>query len=637
MTISVDWPSGVISVPRADMTLVQSTPTEVRELDLNSFRSDLRVLEESDEGRPFSRTHDHNPEVLLQGIDYARIFELLPPYTITFEDGNYAVNITGGNSNLGDRVNLNQVSVRTNNSAGLISNSQIEYASFEGGVTIDATNGVAGTIFPTGTAQQPVNNVSDARLIAEFRGFNTFFFKGNFTLDTGDDVSQFIVFGENANKSLLTFNTGADTLGVDIHDATVQGVFDGSATFEECRLLDVQFVQGYAYRCVLAGEFTLDGVGETLFIECWDGIVGPAVTSPSINFNGSGRSCALRGYKGDMSLKNKTGSESVEINGTSGGIITIEDSVTNGTIRLSGSLQPNIQSNVTATIDVSQVIYPDLQQLAAFDGYVYVNVSDGGAGTRFPLGTHQSPINNIADAITIADSRNIDQFVIDGTLTIADTDISGYKFTGENNLSAVVILSGSNNTTIRTHFTDLTLTGRLDGSVYCKHVQLQTLSNVGCNSFPTIFENCILRPDVGLTCTIQFNAIETNLDNIHFIECVSGVPGSSTCTFDVNGSDASFALRKYGGGIKVINYNQGQHASIEIGEGQLIVDSSCTLGIVQYRGGAKLVEETPVGENFVINTEANYLIPNQGILADLNVINEGVQKASKLIPHNTDL
>ena len=119
MAVTVNWISGVIYVPKADMTLVQSNPFEIRELDMDAFRLTLRDLEEDPDGRPWPRTHDHNTEVTFGGATYARQFIILDPYTVTFEDGQYQVNLSGANSNLADRVNLNQVSIRSNNSAGL--------------------------------------------------------------------------------------------------------------------------------------------------------------------------------------------------------------------------------------------------------------------------------------------------------------------------------------------------------------------------------------------------------------------------------------------------------------------------------------------------------------------------------------
>lgn len=120
MAISIDWGNRVIYVPKDFMTLIQSTPTEIRELNLNTFRLALKDLEDSEEGMCFPDTHRHNTEVTVAGMTLARVIEIINDYTVTFEDGQYAVNLPGANSNVGDVVNVNQVSVRTFNSAGLI-------------------------------------------------------------------------------------------------------------------------------------------------------------------------------------------------------------------------------------------------------------------------------------------------------------------------------------------------------------------------------------------------------------------------------------------------------------------------------------------------------------------------------------
>lgn len=119
MAITIDWVNKIISIPKNDLTLIQAVPTEIRELDINTFRLILKDLEDDPEGMPWERTHQSFPPVTVSGVQLARVVEILNGYTITFEDGQYAVNIVGGNSNIGDVVNVNQVSVRTSNSAGL--------------------------------------------------------------------------------------------------------------------------------------------------------------------------------------------------------------------------------------------------------------------------------------------------------------------------------------------------------------------------------------------------------------------------------------------------------------------------------------------------------------------------------------
>jgi hypothetical protein len=72
----------------------------------------------------FEDTHIHNTEVTVAGTTFARTIEIIAPYSITFEDGQYTVILKGSNNNIFDVVNgilnQNQVQVVPTNSAGLI-------------------------------------------------------------------------------------------------------------------------------------------------------------------------------------------------------------------------------------------------------------------------------------------------------------------------------------------------------------------------------------------------------------------------------------------------------------------------------------------------------------------------------------
>lgn len=119
MPISVDWPTKVITIPKSYTTLVSSSPFEIRQLNINTFRLDLKDLEDNEEGQPWPTTHNHNTSVEIGGVTLARVFEIINGYTVTFEDGTYAVNLVGANSNVADVTNLNSVQIRAANSAGL--------------------------------------------------------------------------------------------------------------------------------------------------------------------------------------------------------------------------------------------------------------------------------------------------------------------------------------------------------------------------------------------------------------------------------------------------------------------------------------------------------------------------------------
>lgn len=115
--ISINWATKVITVPQADLTFVSGS---LYELNVNTFRLILKDLEDDANGMPFLRTHNHNTEVTVGGVTLARVIEIINGYTITFENGNYAVRLVGANNNIPDVVNVNSVSIRSNNSTGLV-------------------------------------------------------------------------------------------------------------------------------------------------------------------------------------------------------------------------------------------------------------------------------------------------------------------------------------------------------------------------------------------------------------------------------------------------------------------------------------------------------------------------------------
>lgn len=117
MSISIDWGNKIILIPKTYLTYVNGSNYI---LDTNQFRLTLKELEASENGIVFDETHNHNTEINIGGLTLARTVEIINGYTITFEDGQYAVNLTGANSNIGEVINLNQVSIRSSNSAGMV-------------------------------------------------------------------------------------------------------------------------------------------------------------------------------------------------------------------------------------------------------------------------------------------------------------------------------------------------------------------------------------------------------------------------------------------------------------------------------------------------------------------------------------
>jgi hypothetical protein len=167
MAISVNWGTKVITIPKADLTLVDAGPPEIYELDVNDLHLWLKDAEDSEEGMPHLDTHSHNTEVTLGGITYARFVEMINGYTITFEDGQYRVKLTGGNNNVLDVANVNQVSIAQQNSAGLIVYSGADPATVAGAVWDRVLTGATHNI-PTsaGRRLRQLGDVTSANVTA---------------------------------------------------------------------------------------------------------------------------------------------------------------------------------------------------------------------------------------------------------------------------------------------------------------------------------------------------------------------------------------------------------------------------------------------------------------------------------------
>ena len=119
MAITIDYTTRIISIPKADLTLVQSTPFEAYELDIDAFRLELKDIEDNVGGISFVDTHFSSAAVTADGGVVARVFEIINGYTVTFEDGAYTVNLVGASTNISEVTNSNQVQVHGTSSTDL--------------------------------------------------------------------------------------------------------------------------------------------------------------------------------------------------------------------------------------------------------------------------------------------------------------------------------------------------------------------------------------------------------------------------------------------------------------------------------------------------------------------------------------
>jgi hypothetical protein len=478
----------------------------------------------------------------------------------------------------------NQVVRTSSSSATLQELSSIQYSSYQNHVWIDTTGSVTGTQFPTGTPQAPVNNFVDAVAIAQEKGFIRLRLVSNATLNSGDNVEGLTIVGENPLRTTITVNSGALTQGAEFHDTKVVGVFDNQSSFFSCVLEDLDFIEALIEDCQLNG--IIKASGNISVINCWDGSVQSA-PPPTIDFNHSGASLAVRDYHGDLTLKNKSGAGPVEINYSSGGTLTLESTVSAGSIRLSGIMQVVDNSTGTADVNSTYVIYPEAVQLAAFNSKVSIDTVAGTTGTKFPIGTPQYPVNNITDAITIAIANGFDTFSVVGTLVVTG-NISNLTFEGLSpGRSVIVLMPGC--ITFATEFSFCLLTGQVNGPIVVSRAGVQALTNLGDDNIDSFFTESMLI-DAGSSSLTLRSGLSTPKP-VHLIQCYSS--GSETSpSIDFNNTALQINLREFAGELSVKNYTGGQTSVFDIATGKITVDSTCTNGNLTLRGTASLIDNS---------------------------------------------
>ena len=216
-------------------------------------------------------------------------------------------------------------------------------------------------------------------------------------------------------------------------------------------------------------------------------------------------------------------------------------------------------------------------EYSSFGGGVTVDLTSSFSGIVYPTGTPRQPVNNFLDALTIKTIRGFTKFYIRGDATIdAGLLYNGLIFEGESSTRSEFTITSAADV-LGCEFNNATVTGVLDGYSVIRDCVIQDLE---------FFDGFIY--DSILSGTINLSGDQPSF----IINCNSGIAGSLTPTIDMGGSGSSLVLRKYDGGIKLINKNGPDKVSIDLARGQVILDSTVTAGEILIRGIGKLTDNS---------------------------------------------
>lgn len=500
-------------------------------------------------------------------------------------------NISGGNLVAEDDVG-SQLSpvvptaftqiVRTASSSATLQESQdIQYSSFNGGVTVDITNGTSGTTFPSGTPRQPVNNLTDALSIANSRGLTKFFVEGDLTISSGL-FDNFVFVGQSTSRTLITIDPPASVIASEFTNCTVTGTLDGNSVIENAVVQDLDFVDGVVRRSGLIGDITLSGVSTLQLLDCFEG----SQVRPCIDFGGAGTGLIVTNFNGAICLKNKTGSENAFLDLASGDI-EIENSVTNGTITLRGvgKWDNKFTYSGGATI-VDETIFTRVDET---HGQVIRSVFLKGTAVTNGNGYQGSPFNNFPDAIGALDDRNLTHIEILGDVVL-DRNIDGYTITGEN-----LPLFDMNNFSVgNANFIKMILTGTQNGgSPFLDNCGIQNVVGFNGKGELIALGGTIRVADDANVLLNDVTPIAANSDIIVDFQ------DATTAEVDFENAHGDYIIRNMTNAADIFEIN--------FLSGKITIDSSCTAGTIIMNGTADWLNPEYSGgatiENRLINPE----------------------------------
>jgi hypothetical protein len=366
MEISIDFESS----PRIITILAPTTEVTVQEL-VNALRDA--------EDDPLNMEHDHlisaaGKEPLGGGVSVGITVTLLNA-KVAFEarlgPDYIQCEISGGNLVAMDENGVpmspiqptafTQVVRASSSSATLMELGAIRYASYNGGVNLDVLNvtgnAVSGTVYPAGTRQSPSNNLADAHQIADNLGFKLFYIFSDATFSENIDLSGFTFIGDNKNNCVLTLGPSVLVIDCVFRELTIQGTLDGNASMYDCCLKDLDFTEGDIHGCEVIGELTLGGSLGVEIFNCYSGRQGPS--SPAvIDMGGGGRNCAVHNWSGHLNLRNMTSYGIIGVSTMSGGLITIESTVSAGMVHIVGNAKVVDHHTGTAVIKTEYLLTP---------------------------------------------------------------------------------------------------------------------------------------------------------------------------------------------------------------------------------------------------------------------------------------
>lgn len=452
-------------------------------------------------------------------------------------------------------------------------------------VWLDTVNGVAGTsIDYNGIATRPVNNISDARTIANNLGLKKIMVIGGSSVTLAASMDNFTL--EGTSEWTLTLG-GQSCNNTTIIGAFISGTSTGSMNIVKGHIQNCTIDPSHIYAATLDATVTCGSAGTYVFDQCLSGIAGTG--TPSIDFDAAVGTTQVnfRHYSGGIEIKNmgQAGTDNMSLEGFGqyiinanciGGTLAVRglfvETDNSGNVTISGNARLNLDLTADAVWDEVLTggthniqssagrILRGLQEYEGYGGYIWVDTIRGSAGiTPFENGTSTNSVDNWANALTLANALLIFQFKISG--------------------GSLIVLSGSTqNYVLQGHGYDLDLNGQ---DISGCHISEANVSGIASGTSLAHFHHCDI-----YTCTIPSSNIHDGLLLGTITLASSGnyylsnnmTNGNFILDFNSLGS-CKVNFKRFSGSVEIINMTATDTLEIH-GTGSMVINANCSGGTI---------------------------------------------------------
>lgn len=264
-------------------------------------------------------------------------------------------------------------------------------------------------------------------------------------------------------------------------------------------------------------------------------------------------------------------------------------------VNANGSIYPTAFTQVLITAS-SSATQSDLEaiQYASYQNAVWVNPLGANSGTEYPVGTRETPVNNIQDAVSIGNSKGFKTLQILNDITIGTGDvIIGFKLVGVSHILTNVVIE----------------TGAL-----CENVQIESCNITGVLDGGTEINDCIVSDLVYFNGHIHNSGLVglvtlAGNEKAVFSDCKT-IDQDNSLVIDMGGSGQSVAIPNYSGLLTIRNLNSAsEEIGIGLNAGMVILEDTITAGTIII-GGNGLLMHTQTGTE---NVNSDGLISKTGI------------------------